>query len=106
MKCPGQNSIYWKFDSIYEVNCPECNKAIEFFKDDIKRRCPECGFLVLNPKINFGCASHCKFAEQCLGDSIKEFLPENADGSSEDSESKRKLQNISDLIEHRKDKKK
>jgi hypothetical protein len=73
MKCPGQNTRNWNFNSIFEVSCPKCNYSVEFFKDDIKRRCPKCCFLVLNPKIDFGCASCCEFAEQCLGDKINEF---------------------------------
>lgn len=50
---------------------------IEFFKDDTRRRCPNCGQEVPNPEMDFGCAAYCPYAEHCLG-----ALPEGvvADG--------------------------
>jgi len=74
MKCPGQDTLYWKFDAIFDANCPECGHKMEFFKDDATRKCPNCGHRVLNPKIDFGCASYCQFAEQCIGSLPPEFL--------------------------------
>lgn len=79
MKCPGQDSQYWKDDAIFEVNCPECDADVEFYKDDTSRKCPKCGHRFVNPKLDFGCASYCQFAEQCLG-----TLPEDFAGSRED----------------------
>lgn len=67
MKCPGQDSRYWNQKAIYEVTCPNCGSDVEFFKDESKRRCPTCGYLFLNPKLDLGCAAYCRFAEQCLG---------------------------------------
>jgi len=67
MQCPGQDSRYWKPGAIFESKCPECGADIEFFKDEPSRRCKNCGHQLLNPKIDFGCASYCKYAEQCLG---------------------------------------
>lgn len=72
MRCPGQDTRYWKPGDIFETPCPECGKTVEFFKDDSARKCRNCGTKVLNPKIDFGCAAYCKFADQCL----KEFPPE------------------------------
>jgi hypothetical protein len=40
---------------------------LEFFKDDSQRTCKQCGHKTLNPKIDFGCASYCPYAEQCMG---------------------------------------
>ena len=79
MKCPGQDMKYWKDDAIFEVNCPKCAKAIEFYKDDTTRKCGHCGHRLVNPKMDFGCASYCQFAEQCMG-----TLPEEFMGSRED----------------------
>ena len=79
MKCPGQDMQYWKDDAIFEVNCPECDAVVEFYKDDTSRKCPRCNHRFINPKLDFGCASYCQFAEQCLG-----TLPENFLGSRED----------------------
>lgn len=66
-KCPGQDQRFWRPEDIYDVNCPGCNKPVEFFKDEPKIKCRKCGRVVLNPKINLGCAKWCKYAEQCLG---------------------------------------
>jgi len=68
MKCPGQDSRYWTFDAIFDATCPNCGKTVEFFKDETRRPCKSCGHRVLNPKMDFGCAAHCKFAENCLRD--------------------------------------
>ncbi|MCP4756190.1 MAG: hypothetical protein GY866_35460 [Proteobacteria bacterium] len=65
MKCPGQNSQYWKPEDIFEVECSRCGYAVEFFKDDVSRNCDECGLGILNPKRDFGCAAHCAAAETC-----------------------------------------
>ena len=68
MKCPGQDSRYWKPGAIFEVKCPKCGKEVEFFKDDTTRKCGSCGHKFVNPKMDFGCAAYCPFAEQCIGD--------------------------------------
>lgn len=75
MKCPGQDSRFWKDDAVYEARCPQCNDSVEFFKDDTARKCPSCGLRFVNPEMDFGCAAYCQFAEQCLGalpDEVKE----------------------------------
>ncbi len=79
MKCPGQDMKYWKNDAIFDVNCPQCGTSIEFYKDDTTRKCSNCHHRIVNPKMDFGCASYCQFAEQCLG-----TLPEEFIGSRED----------------------
>jgi len=67
MKCPGQDTQYWQPGAIFEVKCPKCGGDVEFFKDDTTRKCMKCGHRFLNPNMNFGCASYCRFAEQCIG---------------------------------------
>lgn len=79
MKCPGQDMKYWKDDAIFDVECPNCKATVEFYKDDTSRKCNSCGHRFVNPKLDFGCASYCQFAEQCLG-----TLPEDFVGSKED----------------------
>ncbi|MFW6052714.1 MAG: HD domain-containing protein [Desulfosalsimonas sp.] len=74
MKCPGQDSRFWKPGAIFEVECPECGKPVEFFKDDTMRKCGNCGHRFANPKMDFGCAAYCRFAEQCLGELPPELL--------------------------------
>jgi len=68
MKCPGQDTRYWKPGDIFEAACPNCGALVEFFKDESTRRCKKCGQLAVNPKMDFGCAAYCKYAEECLGE--------------------------------------
>lgn len=74
MRCPGQDSRYWKSEAIFEVPCPKCGNPLEFFKDEPTRRCKKCGHKAVNPRMDFGCAAYCKYAEQCLGDLPPELL--------------------------------
>ncbi len=79
MRCPGQDPRFWKFDAIFETPCPNCGSVVEFFKDETRRTCKKCGHKVLNPKMDFGCAAHCKFAEQCFGELPPELIKEKED---------------------------
>ncbi len=79
MRCPGQDTQYWKADAISEAQCPECGRAVEFFKDDTTRKCGHCGHRFVNPQMDFGCAAYCQFAEQCLGTLPEELLAERED---------------------------
>jgi hypothetical protein len=67
IRCPGQNTLFWKPDDIYDVTCPSCGTPVEFWKDDSKRTC-KCGHRFLNPKRDLGCLEYCKYAEQCMPD--------------------------------------
>jgi anaerobic ribonucleoside-triphosphate reductase len=67
MKCPGQDTQYWKPGDVFDVLCPHCGAAMEFFKDESQRRCKKCNEKVRNPKLDLGCSEYCKFAEQCVG---------------------------------------
>ena len=79
MKCPGQDTQYWNTEAIFEVKCPECGTSIEFFKDDTARKCRGCQKRIVNPHLDFGCASYCQYAEQCIGTLPEEFLKERED---------------------------
>lgn len=68
MKCPGQDSRFWKPGDIFEIGCPRCGSPVEFFKDEPTLRCKKCGHKIVNPKTDFGCAATCKYADQCLGE--------------------------------------
>ena len=74
MKCPGQDSRYWRADAILEVKCPKCGSEVEFFKDEATRKCKACGHRFLNPGLDFGCASYCQYAEQCIGNLPPELI--------------------------------
>ena len=73
MKCPGQDMQYWDNNAIFDIECPNCQQPVEFYKDDTSRKCDKCGHRFVNPKMDFGCAAYCQFAEQCLGTLPEEF---------------------------------
>lgn len=79
MRCPGQDSRFWEPGAVFEEKCPQCGHEVEFFKDESSRRCKQCGHKFVNPKMDFGCASYCKFAEQCLGDLPPELMAQRDD---------------------------
>jgi endogenous inhibitor of DNA gyrase (YacG/DUF329 family) len=69
LRCPGQDIRFWKPEDIFEVKCPGCGETVEFFKDEPKIKCRKCGRMVVNPKLDLGCAEWCLYAQQCLGGS-------------------------------------
>ena len=79
MKCPGQDTQYWQEGAIFDAKCPKCSQTVEFFKDDTTRKCGSCGHRFINPKMDFGCASYCQYAEQCIGDLPPELLAQKED---------------------------
>ncbi len=79
MKCPGQDTQYWKPGAIFEAKCPKCGYAVEFFKDDTTRKCNKCGHRFVNPDMDFGCAAYCPYAEQCIGDLPPELIAQKED---------------------------
>ena len=79
MKCPGQDSRYWKPGAIFEAACPKCGSTVEFFKDDTTRLCKTCGHRFLNPEMDFGCASYCQYADQCIGNLPPELVAQKED---------------------------
>ena len=66
-RCPGQDQRFWKPDDIFEVECPVCEFSVEFWKDEPQVKCPSCKQIIVNPKLDLGCAKWCKHAEECLG---------------------------------------
>jgi hypothetical protein len=67
VRCPGQDPRFWKLGDIFDVSCPHCGTAVEFWKDEPSVRCPQCRKVIVNPKLDLGCAQWCRHAEQCLG---------------------------------------
>lgn len=66
MRCPGQDSRYWKPDDIFEIPCSACGAPVEFFKDDRWRECSQCGAATRNSKMVLTCAEWCGSSEACL----------------------------------------
>lgn len=65
--CPGQDTRYWRPGDIFEIECRNCGKTVEFFKDDTSRKCASCGTRIKNPRLSLGCARWCEHAAECLG---------------------------------------
>lgn len=83
-KCPGQDMRYWTADDACEIDCPHCGEEMEFFKTDIRLRCPNCKTRVANPRFDLGCAEWCVYAEQCLGSAAKGLKTQSLKNSLED----------------------
>jgi len=66
MRCPGQDMRFWKPGDISEAECPKCGGKVEFFKDEVRRKC-RCDHEIVNPKMDLGFAEWCQYAEQCIG---------------------------------------
>jgi len=66
-QCPGQYKRFWKATDVFELPCSCCGELLEFWKDDLRRRCHSCGRIVSNPRFDLGCAQWCQFAAKCLG---------------------------------------
>ncbi len=67
VRCPGQGLRFWKLDDIFDVDCPHCGTAVEFWKDEPGVKCPQCRNIIANPRLDLGCAQWCQHVEQCLG---------------------------------------
>lgn len=80
VKCPGQDMQEWGPESIYDVACPKCGIAVEFFKDEIKRTCKSCGAIVVNERLDLGCAEWCPSAALCLGPNTPELTDDQRRG--------------------------
>jgi HD superfamily phosphohydrolase YqeK len=67
VRCPGQDQRFWKLGDIFDADCPHCGTSVEFWKDEPSVKCPQCRKVIVNPKLDLGCAQWCRYAEQCLG---------------------------------------
>lgn len=67
MKCPGQDRAYWHGERVFEVPCPACGSTVEFFRDEVSRRCSQCAHRISNPRVALDCATWCDQAESCMG---------------------------------------
>lgn len=82
IRCPGQDTRFWKPEDIFEAPCFHCGKPLEFWKDEPKRICTHCGKPSRNPKIDLGCAAWCQYARECTG--ATPGSPESKDNSKEE----------------------
>jgi endogenous inhibitor of DNA gyrase (YacG/DUF329 family) len=52
LHCPGKDSRTSGLNpsEVFEIKCPECGAPIEFWRDEVHRKCEACGKMVENPK--------------------------------------------------------
>ncbi len=81
IRCPGQDLKFFDPDDVFDIACPECSCSVEFFRNDFKRECPECGTIIYNQKFDIGCAKWCPRAEECLGYNVKALTVEKPDAA-------------------------
>ena len=58
-KCSGNNFEEWGVDAIFDIECPNCGHLVEFFKDEITRRCFHCKNIVHNDRGDYVCGQWC-----------------------------------------------
>jgi len=63
-KCPGQDSRKLKVEVI---KCQNCGYEVEFFSDEIKRKCPKCKKDIFRENVP-SCIEWCAYAEKCVGE--------------------------------------
>jgi len=63
-KCPGQDGRNLRVE-LYR--CPNCEKEVEIFSDEIKVKCRNCGTQVYKDRLP-SCVDWCASARQCLGE--------------------------------------
>ena len=66
-KCPGTDSRSVRPE--YR-RCTECGYRLEFFSDELTRRCPQCGSKQMK-EAEPSCVVWCPAAEACVGDPEK-----------------------------------
>jgi len=77
-KCPGMDPSHWTVSDIAEHPCA-CGTLLEFWKDDVKRVCSNCGKVNFNPNLGNVCLSWCARAVECLGNQdIEEWKQKTA----------------------------
>jgi len=65
LRCPGQDWRRFRPQDVFELRCPGCGSAVEFWRDDSRRSCPGCGASLPNPRFDAGCAAWCRHAREC-----------------------------------------
>ena len=80
------NPKFFKLEDVKLHKCIECGAELEFWKDDVRLTCPECGQVNFNPNLGNTCLVWCKQAAECLGrDDINEWLKMHENGNASPS---------------------
>jgi len=79
-RCPGQDLRNLK---VSYHPCPNCRHPVEFFSDELRRRCPKCNTM-LNQEQTPSCIQWCKAAKDCLGPELFQKIMEATEKSPEE----------------------
>ena len=80
MKCPGQDTQYLERRRYFRSALPQVRRhRWSFSRTTPPANAAGCGHRFINPKMDFGCAAYCQFAEQCLGDLPPELVAQKED---------------------------
>ena len=63
--CPGAQGI--REPRPEYQNCPRCGYEVEIWSDEFKRRCPQCGGLIVKGQ-QASCIDWCQYAKLCVGE--------------------------------------
>ena len=63
--------------SILEKRCPQCGSEIELFSVDTEATCEHCAVTIYNDTLS--CVQWCKYARQCVGESMYQRMMEIAE---------------------------
>lgn len=82
--CPGSRGIREPKPEF--INCPDCDREVEIWTDELKATCPGCGNTVFRAQ-QASCIDWCPQAKECVGPEVYERLRPGAeeDLSAEDS---------------------
>lgn len=66
LRCPGQDPRFMRAGDVKEAACPECGHVVEFWPDELVRKCRACGHRFPNPQNAMKCLDWCRYAAQCM----------------------------------------
>ncbi|MFO8008074.1 MAG: hypothetical protein R6V05_10095 [Candidatus Brocadiia bacterium] len=66
LKCPGQDPQFMRATDVAEAPCPSCGHLVEFWPDEVMRKCRGCGQRVANPENTLKCLAWCEHAAECM----------------------------------------
>lgn len=70
--CPGAKIL--KQPEPQDIKCPFCDYELEIWTDEIKVKCPHCQKIIIR-KQTASCLDWCKYAKDCVGDTVyKNYL--------------------------------
>ena len=80
--CPGAKNL--RQPEPQNITCLFCNYDLEIWTDEIKVKCPHCQKTVIRRQAS-SCLDWCKYAKECVGDTVYKNYMQNKRISVEES---------------------